>query len=186
MSVAAVLLAAGASPRFSSERSKLLDRLQDRPLILWALDPALAADLDEVVVVTGAYDLSVVLPEGITLLSNEMWSSGRASGLRAAADWCARRGHEALVVGLADQPWLSETAWRALAAPFPTPVAVATYAGRRDHPVRLEAAVWALLPVSGDEGVQALMRSRPELVTEVPCEGNPRDIDSMEDLRRWS
>lgn len=186
MSTAAVILAAGEGRRFAADRSKLLANLRGRPLISWALDPAVAAELDEVVVVTGAYDLDDALPEGTTVLRNDMWATGRASSLRAAADWCARRDHTAMVVGLADQPGLSETAWRALAAPFPTPVAVATYSRRRDHPVRLEATVWALLPVSGDEGARALMRSRPELVTEVPCQGDPRDVDSMEDLRRWS
>jgi nicotine blue oxidoreductase len=186
MSAAAVLMAAGEGSRFAADRSKLLADLRGRPLVLWALEPVQAAELDEVVVVTGAYDLAEVLPEGLTVLRNEMWATGRASTLQTAADWCARQGHDAMVVGLADQPGLSETAWRALAEPFRTPVAVATYEGTRDHPVRLEASVWALLPVSGDQGAKALMRSRPELVTEVPCQGNPRDVDSMEDLRRWS
>lgn len=186
MTVAALVLCAGSGSRFAGDVPKLLAPARGRPLVLWAVSTALEAGLDETIVVTGAVDLSAVLPDGLTLLSNESWSEGQATSLGVGVDWCARQGHEAAVVGLGDQPGLTVEAWRALAAPAPTPIAVATYRGRRGHPVRLAADVWPLLPTSGDQGARRLLEARPELITEIPSQGDPRDIDSREDLRRWA
>jgi CTP:molybdopterin cytidylyltransferase MocA len=153
-----------------------------RPLVLWASRGA-QADLDETVVVTGAS-----LPEltGVTVIHNERWAEGQASSLQAAVRHAEEAGHEAIVVGVGDQPGVPAEAWRAVATTVTSPIVVATYDGERRSPVRLAKEIWPLLPSEGDEGARVLMRSRPDLVSEVACDGDPADVDTLEDLQRWS
>jgi CTP:molybdopterin cytidylyltransferase MocA len=182
---AAVVLCAGAGSRFDGDGHKLLAPFRGRALVSWALEHALAAGLDETIAVVGAVDLTEVLPASVAVVDNHHWAAGQAGSLRVGVAEAARRGHGAVVVGLGDQPLVPPGAWSAVAA-SESPIAVATFAGRRRPPVRLAAAVWELLPTEGDEGARALMRARPELVAEVVCEGEPLDIDTREDLARWS
>lgn len=183
-----MVLAAGGGSRFLGDTHKLLAPLQGRPVVAWAVDAALAAGLDETVVVTGAVDLDDVLaPLPVTVLRNPSWRRGIATSLAVAVDHAAAAGHGAVVVGLGDQPFVPAGAWRAVAtATIDTPVAVATYGGDRRNPVRIGREVWGLLDREGDEGARTLMRRRPDLVGEVACDGSPLDVDTVEDLAEWS
>ena len=184
-SIGGVLLAAGGGSRFTDDGGghKLRATLRGRPVVEWSLAELLRAGFDEAVVVTGAVEL--VVPEGVVALHNPRWAEGQATSLALAVDHARARALDAIVVGLADQPFVVAEAWRAVAA-APGAMAVATYDGRRGNPVKLAAEIWDLLPVDGDAGARVLMRMRPDLVTEVACAGSPADIDTLEDLRRWN
>jgi molybdenum cofactor cytidylyltransferase len=173
------------TPPDQRPRHKLLAPFRGRPVVAWAVEHALAADVGPTWVVTGAVDLGSVLPAGVEILANPAWAEGQATSLQTAVDEARRRGAPALVVGLGDQPLIPPSAWAAVAASGAA-IAVATYDGQRRNPVKLSAAVWDLLPRAGDEGARSLIRSRPDLVQEVPCQGEPVDIDTREDLDRWS
>jgi molybdenum cofactor cytidylyltransferase len=196
-SAAAVVLAAGAGSRFRGAdghdpavhgRHKLLAVLPataERPaesVASRSVAIALAADVGEVIVVTGAVDLQ--LPPGVTRRHNPDWRLGQMTSVLAGIDEAASRGHRRVIFGLADQPGIAPAAWRAVAS-HDGPITVATYAGRRGNPVRLDEAVWPLLPAEGDVGARILMQAHPHLVREVPCTGSPEDIDTVEDLRQW-
>jgi CTP:molybdopterin cytidylyltransferase MocA len=181
--VVAVVLAAGAGTRFRGDGHKLDARIDDRPLLARAVDAAVEAAIGPVVVVTGS-PVATALPPTVVNVVNDRWAEGQMTSLRAGLAAAVDLGGSVVVVGLGDQPFVTAAAWRAVAAED-APIAVATYDGRRGHPVRLAQETWELLPERGDEGARTLMRLRPDLVTEVPCEGSPIDIDTVEDLRRW-
>ena len=154
-------------------------------LVAHALDAACASGLD-VYVVTGAVDVDRPAPgRRVTVVHNPHWADGQAVSVRAGIAAADADGHDAVVVGLGDQPFVTAETWRAVAA-ADADIAVATYDGARGNPVRLAAGLGRCCHPSGDEVGRALMRNRPELVTEIPCDGDPADIDTLEDLHRWT
>lgn len=182
------MLAAGGGRRFAGAAHKLLTPWRGRPLAAWALEHASAAGLARTWVVTGAVDLeaAALVPPDVEVIRNPEWARGIATSLQAAVAAARTAGMDAVVVGLADQPLVPVEAWRAVAAASDRPIAVATYGGRRGNPVRLGRDVWDLLPVDGDEGARLVMARHPELVMAVACEGDPADIDTVEDLAAWN
>src|SRR5690606_30237965 len=95
----------GRASRFGGDPgAKLLAPFRGRPLAVWALEAAAGAGLDQVVVVTGAADLAPLLPDGVTAVPNPRWADGQATSLAAGVAAAEAAGHDAVVVGLADQP----------------------------------------------------------------------------------
>lgn len=182
---AAVVLAAGGGTRYLGDTHKLLAEVDGLPIVVRAVNAARGAGLDEVIVVQGSLDLTKILPDDVTIIQNERWNDGQSTSLRAAVGYADSRRHGAIIVGLGDQPGVPVEAWKAVAE-SEHDIAIAEFGGDKRPPVRLSAAMWASLPVGGDEGARSLMRAHPELVYSVPCHGNPADIDTLEDLRRWS
>jgi nicotine blue oxidoreductase len=158
--VGAVVLAAGAATRFGAPKQRLL-----LPDVLARL-----RGVDQVVVVSGAYELEGGLP-------CPDWERGPGASLRCGL---AALGPdvEAAVVVLADGPDLAPaavdrvlTAWRDSGAPL----VAASYGGVRGHPLVVARSAWSGIP---DEG----LRAREPLL--VPCDdlGAPGDVDRPDHL----
>ena len=164
MTVAAIVLAAGAASRYGAPKQQLflprvLERLRE-------------SSVDEILVVAGAHPIET----NARVIACSDWERGPGASLRCGLE---ALDADAAVVVLADGPNLDPRAvnrvveaWRgglgeALAA---------TYDGlNRSHPVLLARATWAGIP---DEGARALA------VTLVRCDDllEPGDVDTPEGL----
>lgn len=163
--IAAVVLAAGASTRFGSPKQQLL--------LGSVLERVRASSVEEVVVVTGAYEVAT----DARIVRCPDWEHGPgaslACGLRALPPEA-----EAAVVVLADGPDLAPAAIDRVVAAWREDggeVLAASYGGVRGHPVLIARAAFGRVPA---EGARAL---EPRLV---PCDdlGSPGDVDRPEDL----
>lgn len=189
--VAGIVLAAGAGSRFGGPKALL--RLGDSTLLERAVKTLTEGGCREPVhVVLGAH-LSAPLPAVPQMLPswNLTWREGIGSSLRHALSVVeAVSDVAAAVVLLVDQPQVRPAAVERLIAAYRdgAVVVVATYAGRRGHPVLLRRSVWAGVRASaaGDVGARAFVNAHPSLVTEVACDdvGTDADVDTPDDLER--
>ncbi|MBG6065441.1 nucleotidyltransferase family protein [Micromonospora ureilytica] len=184
---AGLLLAAGAGRRYG--RPKALVELDGEPLVRRAIRLLRDGGCAPVHVVLGAGADEVPDLPGAVPVRHDGWPDGLGSSLlRGLASLPAEV--PAAVVVLVDQPLLSPVAVRRVRAAYAdgAVVAVATYAGRPGHPILLGRQTWPLLSgyAVGDRGARDLLRDRPDLVVEVPCDdvGSPVDVDTPADLLR--
>ena len=196
MTVVAVVLAAGASSRFGS--NKLLARLNGRAVLQHTLDAVALAGLGDVVVVLGAdaaaVEAGMAWREERRVI-NRRPEDGLSSSLRAGLDAAAGiAGADAALVVLGDQPSLRPGVVRAVVAAAESPGAAAAEFVRprypddpAPNPVLVRRSAWALAAgLDGDRGLGPLMASRPEHVVEVPVEGVNPDVDTPADLAALS
>ena len=204
----AVLLAAGSGSRFAGPAHKLATPIRisptgrEKPVIVHAVQAMLdAVDVAEsafvdAIVIDGALDVTPLLVGNIarevTVVHNPGWQSGQRSTLLCAIAEARARGCSQVVIGLADQPFITAQAWTLLAT-ADAAIAVATYASdstrHRGNPVKLRADVWQFLETDTgdpDTGARSLMSQRPDLVVEIPCPGDDHDIDTLEDVPTWN
>jgi molybdenum cofactor cytidylyltransferase len=188
--VAAIILAAGRAARMG--RPKQLLDWGGRALVRVAAEHALAAPLDQVLVVAGAARDEVIaalenLP--LRIIDNPDYAVGQSTSLRAGIAALGPEVAAALVI-LGDQPFVTPVIlgriiaeWRSSGAAIVAPV----YAGQRGNPVLFARAVFPeLLAISGDQGARGVLAADPSRIRPVPFDDDRplADIDTPEDYAR--
>ncbi|MFC7550884.1 NTP transferase domain-containing protein [Plantactinospora sp. GCM10030261] len=188
MSTAALVLAAGAGRRYGGP--KALVRFDGELLVERAVRTAREAGCAPVAVVIGAAAEAVRARAdlgGARLVANPRWPTGMGSSLRAGLEALADGDATAVVVLLVDMPGVTTPAVARLASdPEPLALRVATYGGRRGHPVLLGRAHWpgVVAAATGDMGARGYLADRAAEVLAVPCDdiADGHDVDVPADL----
>jgi molybdenum cofactor cytidylyltransferase len=188
--IAGIVLAAGRGTRMGGP-NKLLARDGDRPLVRAAVETALAAGLDPVIVVTGheteAVEAALAdLP--VLLVRNDDYAQGQATSLQAGLVALPFEAG-AFMVLLGDMPRVKPaTIARLIEAHADLPdlaAIVPVHAGEPGNPVLLtRALVPALMRLDGDKGARAILRGRPDVLElEIDDPGIRLDIDTPQALK---
>ena len=189
MTVAALVLAAGASSRFGSP--KALAQFEGRPLLEHVLDAVREAGIDDIVVVLG--HAADEIEDGIDWLSERRvrnpdprhLASSLQVGIAAISEIDPPvRG---VVIALGDQPRTRPEVIRALVAAARTTdrqVFRPRYSdGGGSNPVFVRASAFELVDeATGDRGLGPILAEDPEIVLEVAVSGSNPDVDTPADL----
>jgi molybdenum cofactor cytidylyltransferase/nicotine blue oxidoreductase len=180
--IGAAVLAAGAGMRMGMPKAELVvagERLLDHAV--------------GVVVDAGCRPVWAVVRAGVPVsgaqrIVNPQPARGMRSSLDLAVTAAEHAGLDALAVVLVDLPGLTVGDVAAVSQAWaPGRIAVGRCAGRRAHPTVMGVATWrAALDAAGpDEGARAYLAAHPDLVDDVAVHGDPSDLDTPDDLRRW-
>ena len=187
--VAALVLAAGQSARMGAA-NKLLAEVVGVPMLLRAVNAALASVASSVTVVTGhqAEDVEALLAgRPLQVVRNADFASGMASSLRAGLA-ALPPDAAAVIVLLADMPRIDAGRVDRLIAAFDPArpaIVVPTHAGRRGNPILWPREFFAAMAaVSGDKGARGLLESHAGRVCHVDAGDDAihLDVDTPDDL----
>lgn len=185
-----IILAAGNSSRLG--RPKQLLPYQGKTLLAHVVTEALAADLQPVVVVTGAHRAEIensLRGQAVAIAYNPDWETGMASGIVAGL----RKGLSVephlpgLIVAVCDQPYISAELLGSLIkkqAVSGKGLIASVYSETMGTPVLFDDRYFTELSfLSGDAGAKQLLRRYPGDVATVFFPNGSIDIDTEEDYQ---
>lgn len=178
--IAVALLAAGRGKRFGSD--KLLTEFEGEPLGLKSARTLISLPFASHMAVcrhdselAGCYENL-----GFDVVANHQPESGQAHSLHLAVEAAMATGAEALLVTLADMPFVSTAHLTALVDAYDRTITASANRKTPMPPAIFPRDTWPdLLVTSGDAGARALLKAA-KLVT--APEGELRDIDTPADL----
>ena len=173
----AMILAAGASTRMGTPKQLL--ELDGRPLVVHAVEAALASPAWPVVVVLGAHAEKIRptlarLP--VLIAENPAWAEGMAASIRAGMTTLRQFSQklDAALIALCDQPAFSAGVITQLVAAQRTTgrsITASRYGGRTASPALfLREHFPALTALTGEEGARSLLHDETRIaIVDLPA-----------------
>jgi len=186
------ILAAGASTRMGTLKQLL--EIEGKPLLVRAVEAALASSAWPVVVVLGAEAEKIrsrLACYPVILTENPAWSEGMASSIRAAVTTLQQfsRSLDAALIALCDQPaFSSETIAQLVRAQETTgrSIVAARYSGRQGAPALFLREHFATLTaLTGEEGARDLLNGPTSHVAAVDIPALALDLDTPGDVAQF-
>lgn len=193
MRSAAVIQAAGKGSRFHSDQYKLLTPVFGVPMILRTLTPVIQAGFDDIVVVIGSHaaKMRVALMDlPVRIVENLNWENGQSTSLATGIRAVENSSDRACLM-LGDQPFLQKETLLALlneSDRYPDEIIVPFCQEKRGNPIIVPSFRYSLLLElsHGDTGGRNLLKTVGYHVLSVEDHGIFADIDTTEDLNRFS
>lgn len=187
--IGAVILAAGSSSRLGEP--KQLVHFQSKSLLQQVIDEVAQIEFEELVVILGANEVLIkkkVNFKSAKLIQNPNWEEGMASSIRLAVEEAERRGLNALLILLSDQPFVNSELLRDLIklySPGKELIVASEYNNIFGVPVLFDRHYFQdLKELTGDTGARKLIKQYQDKVKGVKFEKGLVDIDTQEDLSK--
>ena len=192
--IGAIILAAGSSRRFGSDKRK--SRLPNGDMVLETTIRNVLKVMDSVLVVLRFGDSQfagelqdLVNDSRVQVYCAPDSAKGMGSSLANAVETVG--SWDAAVVFLGDMPFIQTETVDALLTKFDqrdrdtAPIVLPTLDGRRGHPVVFDESYFAeMQKLSGDQGAKQVISKHMDMVVEIPVNdsGVIKDIDRPDDL----
>jgi len=192
--IAIIMLAAGASSRMMSA-DKLLEKIDDIPLLRHATTQALTSRAQTVIVVLRPRDgerRACLHGTKARLVKNPDWQNGMASSIATGLRACPP-SITAAVIALADMPDIKSQDYNCLIDTFKASseesiIRASSQSGRHGHPVLFPRRYFpALQGLHGDRGAKEILHKHADQVIAVCLHADSAltDLDTPEDWQAY-
>ncbi|MFN6087802.1 MAG: NTP transferase domain-containing protein [Cyclobacteriaceae bacterium] len=191
--IAILLLAAGSSSRLG--RSKQLVSIKGQPLLLKSMNAAIETGIENIIVVLGANEQEhhqVIKDARVHVVVNADWKKGMGSSLKTGLSYLLQQTPktEAVITMVCDQPLITSDQLKKLIAEHESSrstIVASFYQGVAGVPVLFDRTLFSeLLSMPDEAGAKKIIQQHPHLVKTVPFPGGEIDIDTDDDLKKFS
>jgi molybdenum cofactor cytidylyltransferase len=183
-----IILAAGGSTRFGT--AKQLLHFNGKTLLQHAIDEAVGAGAEPIVVITGANADKIsknINHEQVQVVFNEGWEKGMASsivaGMHAGINY--NKDIENIIIAVSDQPFVSSSLFKELYKTHEEGIRhiiACAYADTVGTPVLFTRKYFDdLLSLQGDEGAKKILLANTDDVATIDFPQGKVDIDTQKD-----